>query len=779
MFHSTPTILTLLRALRPNTWGRARSRPHLGEQEALAQSENRTISLIDADPNLRLRWLKQLRTNARIEVLRECLATCPSHEAATFAGELVEIAATGTRRYRLHAFRVLACRFAQIGETDRQVVVRIRAGQHEDGNAPSWASLLSSDDQNISLEDGASIALLAGWTGETELLSRLVRLASHPDERVAYAVDQSIERLISRLDTLPPHAARSVSLAVSGAIDAYEQHRRRGVLRAAARLWGTPAGLYQLEELRADNTTAGWWADASHPAQLGLRSLIRRDPDTVFVRAALTWLRIGPLAAACRDRLLEACSAAEQSELLAATHVLAHPARKTALEGVSIAPSKRRELRAAGVARSGINEPGIGGLRWLIEPAALARLHERSRRFAPAWIEALPMPDGVRKLAYAAVAGDPSEIVRHAVVRAATRRTELDTLSDFCFDPGAIAAGSATTARLCLRPPVGGGVVNGANESTTDVSSWIRLTRSSHPGVRRVALAAINRYAPSSTASAAHVLILRRRARRGRPEVLAELKESIHSSDESSSVAAIRTAMRLGVISDVRVELIRALWGASTSTAPSHFNEAPPDRIAATAAAALGDCDDGAGEEALRACLNHHDARVRSNALEALSKRSRRAGRGVWGTPIRSLTRAISTGFGGAERIVEFKHDNHHRVRGTVGWLALQSGMMSDSTPSCRDLDEAVAATADMLRDDREGHLLAGLWLCERVIISSHVAARRELGSLAADLVAHQSTDIADRAVRCVERSGVWESTPIAAVFDEDLESGSELTEAA
>lgn len=762
--------------LSPKLLGMMR-RSHI--MKGVAQQTNPTLSEIaplhpSHNPT---RLLSRLSAIDRIKILSEVLASCGTDEVGVFAGELVEIAAKSRPAAREAAFRAIARRFAQIGETDRDVAVRLRQA-----SGGEWAPVVCNLGSSMTEAEGASIAMLAGWVGEPALLEHLAKLASHPDDGIAGAVEESLLRLVTQIAGMQAHTAASIGKALSAAVSAYGEHRRRGVLRAAAALWGSPAGLDQLEHLNPDGSAADWWSDATHPAQLGLRSLIRRDPDPSFARASLCWLRLPGLAPACRDRLLEAGTTSEHEALLNAAHLLAHPTRQQAIEQMALpAASSRREGRTP-VKSMVVAETGKA-FRWVTSPESLARVDAASRRFAPAWVAALPLPPKEKHATLGAFVGDRSQNVRHAAVRAAADLGDAEAISDFCYDDGACVAVSAATARLCLRPPAGAGLLS--DQMQDEVGAWGRLARSSHEGVRRLADAALERYAGTRPGSASHTLILRRRARRGRQDVLAELKTHIDSGSENTSIGAIRAAMRLGVVDELKVELVRALWRQPPSGSIVRADEVSPfNRIAATAAAALGDADDDATSEALRGCLSHADVRVRSNALEAMGKRWRRGGVAAIstrssGTEPTGRAGVLPSRGSGLRVLMEFKDDEHHRLRATAGWVIFMQGLLRGDASAEAWRHEAELLSESMLLDDRDEHLLAGLWLSERLMSHVEPSWRERMGRNAADLMSHRDAVIGERAVRCVERSGVWGAEVLPYANADNEHAARPLTEAA
>jgi len=468
------------------------------------------------------------------------------------------------------------------------------------------------------------------------------------------------------------------------------------------------------------------------------------------------WMRIEHLAAACRERLMQAASVDEHAAVLKGIHLLGNPCRRAALEGMATPTSKRGEA--------------TGRSHWSVEGRVLAELPTEVRRFVPAWVDVLPMPRDVRRMGLDFV-GDPSAAVRHAAVRTLAKdsieedagsgeagaergaKTGASPVADYGFDVDARVAASAVVADACLRRPLGSAWAGARNGPSAEIKRWHLLCRSTHASVRRVSLAVMDRCEGTDAESAGGVLLRRRLLRHDPARVLTELKAGLRAQDVDERLRAIRSCVRLGVVPDLEGEFVRLLWSASTSSgtstqwnradaAESSASETGVDavhRVAATAAMAMGAVDSASSEAALRACLSHADARLRSNAIEALAKRSRR----------RSAQSGLSR-FAGV--LSELKDDAQHRVRASAAWMLVMDGVLANESKGLAMCRVGAATAVAMIHDPRAAHVRAGLWLVERVVAQGVPAKWDRLGSSLEKLAVHEDEGTRVRAARCIER---------------------------
>ncbi len=287
--------------------------------------------------------------------------------------------------------------------------------------------------------------------------------------------------------------------------------------------------------------------------------------------------------------------------------------------------------------------------------------------------------------------------------------------------PGAPGRGAPLAARL-HRPPPAGGPTLAAQE--------------------------LSRHSPAIPDEPASRLLARRRL----------------GSDPSGTRAAWRQVLEAGAFGDAEDEhgatrALRTLHGIDAAVRlgdtllaiAERLDRRERPRLAATLAVVLGDLDSAEAGAMLHAWLADDapgvDGRVRANALEALSRRSRRLG-----------GRTPESGRAWRDRLLECRSDDAHRVRasavrallrdasgGRPGGAARPAGEVvfeakpGETTASVTDdparadaaVAQAVGSLCSMLDDDRASHRLAGVWAAERAVAG---AGSTRLGSALQEL---------------------------------------------
>ncbi|MBC7773303.1 MAG: HEAT repeat domain-containing protein [Pyrinomonadaceae bacterium] len=630
---------------------------------------------------------------------------------------------------------------------DRNIALQVRA--------QPWGAMALELATDQDAATRISIASLAAATAEPALVRELGRLITDEHEEVSEAAERALADLAHRVSASGQEEVSGVLAEVlMNAAAAYDSHRQRSVLGVIIRRWGTPAGLAELTRLAHVSGNTTWLDDAAHPVQMGLRSILRREADPAVAAAAMVWLKLESLAPACRDRLLQPGTSNEHLGILQAIHLLENPRRAAALAGMAQASGKRNQQR---------------DLIWAARHEVVSGLPEAVRVFVPGWLGRLPLPGELRNSAIADYISDPSPLVRHAAVRMLARgRTTTDapgspahqdaaaaTLTDFCFDTDERVSLAAARTKLRLDPPIcfPGGVLHTSQDSTSVAGSdqtivsdeamersaiWKHLARSEHAGVRGLAHAVVDRFDTSDPATTGGMLATWRMLRREPDRVIAHIKHQLADATPEERIIGIRRAIRFGVVEHVEVELVRLVWSGSSSEGGNADTGA--SRVAATAVSALGELDTQASRGALRTSLAHDDPRIRSNSIEALSKQARRLGDAA-------VAPAWLEG-----TIIDFKDDAQHRVRATAAWLlVLRRSLGVKSTR--RDAWRVGVATAGaMIRDERPGHALAGLWLTERIAAHGLMTGIGDLNAPLGHLLLHDDLDVRARAIRCWQR---------------------------
>lgn len=350
----------------------------------------------------------------------------------------------------------------------------------------------------------------------------------------------------------------------------------------------------------------------------------------------------------------------------------------------------------------------------LPESRMLASLDETCRAGAAALAGLVEADDHTRSALLREALSDDSSHVRLRALGTIPRAE----LAHYCFDQDPYVARSAM-----LRWSTAGMGLRGRAEPGERARIARVLARSPHPAVRRLAEQELPRetpwmaHSPASRASAWRLAVrerdtllghVRRRVKQARP---AEGNAQNSPGGVDEQVSAILVARRLGLARVIAMDLAELLEPAT--------HAATSGRVAATAAAALGDVDDAVSRGVLRRALAHPDPRVRANAVEAI---------GVQRMAVEDATTGRDRDYGS---LIELKADPHHRVRANAIRALLQ---LPPACPKERRAAKradgvlegkpriyepvAVDALSAMLCDERAGHRLAGVWLAGRVLAS-------------------------------------------------------------
>lgn len=619
---------------------------------AKAQPSTETLILPRPEPGTYdtiLSLIRRLRPRRRLFALVETLKACSPAEADELAPELLELLA---KHRRSDVSSATALVFACLPAQAKSAAVCV-AG-------PDLVTAAAGLDLTDPLAR-RSLAALAAGTSDPALASRLTTLLADADPDVVGDAERAVVDTAEALATSADLANDAAFASLLQAVDSYDRHRRKGVLHAALRLLGTPAGL-----ARAASDAAGakveWLHDASHPAQMAIRSLLRRGDSPEIAAAAMVWLRLPTQSQACRERLLAAGSLPEHEAVLRWCHLLAHPVRQ-------------RVMRAAPAGR-------LADAPWSVHLPAYAELGVEARRQTPRWVASLPLAPDEAATMLAPLAADPSPLVRAALV-VHSPAAGLDELSDLAFDedPGVARMAVVRLAQRCAQRPLWR---RGSAQQPTEAERAVtRLKRSPHACVRAIADAAL----PDEHGPAARIA-WRAAFKRDRAGALADLRDRVLMGTTADRVRWIGTARRLQAADALERELCDIVEDGDAPRAGTRSDAV----LVASAVAALGECSGARARAVLEAALNSPESRVVSNAIEALARRSAR--RPVEGPP--------------SERILEFKETAEHRPRATAALAAAR--LFPGGALAARDTLRA------MLADPRPAHRVAGVWLAERSV---------------------------------------------------------------
>lgn len=616
--------------------------------------------------------------------------------------------------------------------------------------------------------EARSAALLGSGLGDPEVAAALVQALNLKDDRALAAAELGLLGLSLRArhaeplaitPEVPPadlaalagppiesleRAALDVHLA--DAAWAFAGHQRRLVLLAALAALDV-AGLSQARRDSSGATGAARLLrlvqESSHVAHRALRQILRWSPAPLVRERALLLLAEPAIAEAALERLSRADSAEEHASVLVRAHLALRPARRRLLAILRSRAAPER-TSAAGTAAAG-SPARIAPGQFLPDAHSRRALAPGARANLPLLVGLIDADDQTRTAALEDALGDPDPLLRLRAL-AVLPRTEL---AHFCFDSDPLVARSAL-----LRWSTGGLGLRARAEPGERARLASLLTRSPHAGVRHLAAQETRRETPWDASSTASRASAWRLALRERDAFLSRLRAAIRApiegattgapADPLACLRAIATSRRLGLTRVVVADLAELVDPA----------RAVDHRVAATAAAALGDVDDILSRSALRGALEHADSRVRANAVEAI---------GVQRLTVEDATTGRDRDYGS---LIEHKSDPDHRIRANAIRALMQSppprpkdrrggrrnGLLEEKPRVYEPV--AVDALGAMLRDERPAHRLAGIWLAGRVLSAGRDRVGYAWSGLSTRL-AEMSTSDCDPVVRARARHAV------------------------
>lgn len=551
----------------------------------------------------------------------------------------------------------------------------------------------------------AGVAALAIESGDLDLADLAADLVGDRDRAVADAASHALlamtmlwlstrselaEMIAPRMlaPALPPtdvprgDVARLLN-ALARSAGAFASHERRSVLLAAL------LACDRVTLRRAEGAAlATMLASALDPQVEAFKSVIRFSRVPLMRLRALELLGHPTLGRSASDRLARAKTVADHELTLNAAHLLVRPSRARACRGLKLASSTTAE----GVLRLQADAA-------MPNAAVMGMLSITARRLAPMLVQAAGWNSRQSRAALEPLLTEPDPISRHAAVR----RAPVRAIEDFLFDADERVAATAAWRWSTL----GTGPVAARSERAAPVLA--ALEQSPHASVRFIAGEQRRREGASRVAAEdpssrwstletpAARLATRRRLARTPQDVIDVLRAGVASKDLGEATQAAMQARRLGVVGALEKELIELI-----ERAPRVAGTVA--RAPATAVAALGEAATPRASVALAFALEHPDARVRANAIDAALR----------------LSRAASRPALGLDRLVELKLEPHHRVRASA-LRAILSGPAAVSLAA----EQAAADLASMLTSSDASSRLAGSWLASRVLPG---AGRQRLG---------------------------------------------------
>lgn len=693
---------------------------------------------------------------ARLAALRAGLHVASPEEALPLAIELSEMAIAPTgglflerRRGRaLDALEAVVSLWERLPAEARTVALGVGRGRWNQ----AIADILESPDDD---EEARSATSLAAGLGQADMAGPLCRALLREDGKTHGAAEVGLLALSLRARGVAPGA---LGPEVEGqdlvGVGGFSDRAIEGVERAtldvhlADAAWGFAghqrrmalvAGLVALDltglsAARRDQSGASGPArllrlvqESSHVAHRALRQIVRWSPAPLVRERAWLLLTEGAIAEAALERVSRAESVEEHESVLRLGHLGLRPARSRLLgmlrlRAIGPATTPPRDASGHGSSPAGTVGDGLelafagSGERLVIAPGQLlpdqrmqAALSVSGRRAVPLLAGLIEADDGARVALLREALADSDPVVR---LRALAQLPRAE-LASFCFDADPQVARSAmlrwSTAGLGLR----------ARAEPGERARLCGLLRKSpHAEVRRLADQDCVRETPWDAGSPASRASAWRLAIRDRHLLLSHLRAMVTGGREGvqdgsewadGAVRAIMVARRLGLTRVIATDLVDLIDPGARSGVPA--------RVAATAAAALGGVDDATCRAALRRALEHSDARVRANAVEAI---------GVQRLAVEDATTGRDRDYA---VLIELRGDADHRVRANAIRALFQSppacpkerkagrraGGVIESKPRVYD-PAAVDALGAMLGDERAEHRLAGAWLAGRVL---------------------------------------------------------------
>ena len=457
----------------------------------------------------------------------------------------------------------------------------------------------------LHLLGSAAMATLADPRTPVEPALRLLRTRQQLLNGVAVARRRTDARLLAFLveclgsphDDVPQHAAAALLAVVTA--NAGRDGRRLMTAETAAQIDAAvtaavstgrrhPDAVFLAVAIMASRPGSGLASvlrDSQHPALFSIRRVVGRTDNPLVRHNLLRWLTTDALGAQAQRSLHRVHGAGEYAELLDAGHLLLQPARRRALRRVDRRSRCLPDYQTASALPADAQVDLVRLVRALPTTAAL-------RRERLADCTALSSPTA-RLSGVIGLLSDDSAAAQQAIMATCLDRDE------------AVACLAAARVLAAPDPPA---------------AHFLRTLESSpHPLIaRRATLAAA---ACSVDAFFERWLSLRAQDRiaisRGflhpyRPRLLARLRAALCDGTKYEKLAAISVAGRLGLGGDLDFAII-GLIGDSDS------------RVASAAVPLLAVGRPRHCLKTMRAALNHHDARVRANALETLTRIDRRA----------------------------------------------------------------------------------------------------------------------------------------------------------
>lgn len=681
--------------------------------------------------NQSLDHAKRLPLRLQVAALGEGLRVCEGVECQQFALRLIEIAGYGQRgiadqtlgpielmtglsdrwraRHADSAVMALAMGWGNLTHEIRQIGVALGRGR--------WIEAVKQMSKDAQVDTRLGALAIAMDTGDPGLGVMVCSMLGDEHSRVRLAADRTLMGLVLDLfghldgsmlgEEFDAVRNRAVTRMLGDpSVLELERCDMLGAIADAAWSFASHrcrspllASLLLMDrqgatkiERRAFEKMRRLLSERNHPSHMPMRTVLRTTAAPILRERALRWLVVDSIAGVAGARLEVAESIAEHRAVLDTMHLCVRPLRGSALKRVRIA--SRQE-----------------GGRVVLEPRApmlsaeeFASLGSDSKRGYIRWVAGLDLDSGIRRRELERVMADGDAMVRlHGCCVA-----DSFDLVDYLYD------GDESVARHAgLRwSSVGGTAPMIGSASWERRMQTGRLNRRSGSAwVRRVAGEEIERLSLDLPESPASRLAGRRLFHNDPARFVRLIREMLHQPARRGN--GLGMILALGLEDRFEMDLV-SLSGETGLD----------DRVRASLVRGLSSIHSDGARRAVLECLECDDQRVVANAIESVH------------TPI--------------EVLVEYKGDANHRVRSSAIRRMLVRG--EDGAA----VDAAAEDLVSMLRDERVGHRLAGVWAAQRVIESKagvRLNGMRDLVLTLDEMTRHERDDgVRDRADQCVHR---------------------------
>jgi len=573
-----------------------------------------------------------------------------------------------SRASRLH--RLIAAAYTRL-TPDARKGLRTHVG----ASLPGLVEVLAASESDLARQSAVD---LAHDSDTPSLITSIIALIQDESEAVATGARKAVLRLAyvqAQRRSLGSTGANTDTIlpVLMSWCDRFDEHRATEVMDAAVLLLD-PQAIAQL----TDGKRSRWFTDRDEAVRLGLRSALRRIQGPLGKLRAWEMLIEPQMRRAAIERILDDRTGSSLDPILEHAHLGIRAARHHTIRA-RISKAKRPQLFPT--------------------PDEIEQATGKARRGLCHWLDAIKPEDTQTDAMLEPLLADQDPAVRLA----ALARAPGSIVRDFAFDESPIIAASAAL-RL---------VHQHAGQLTSDLRTT--LARSPHAGVREL-------LAPRAMMCRDSIRAMRQIIE-DRTQTLDSIRAKLDTDNEFEIAPAIHIIKRLGIADELTDALISTLQRAFAR------DDSPAWRIISAVLAVVPELPHPSVARLLAAARSHHDARVRSNAVEAEPRRPR--------------SRASSM----VEVIAPACDDKHHRVKTS----ALRVLLQDESAP-----EDTVDRVLSTLGEEEQAPRAAALWLIERSVVELRpVAGKRwhDIAARVADL-ARSGDDDAERAraTRCARR---------------------------